>query len=107
MTTLYRTTNLIIDAHEWHAAVLLNHGRVSLVYKWRPLSSKAYRWSTMGQWEGPKPKDFSNRFAMFRNHIRKAWGTEAERREALTRLPKVSTGAMTRNVAAEAERVAT
>lgn len=97
MTTLYRTPNLVIDAHEWHAAVLLNSGRVSLAYRWRPLSYKAYQWSSLGQWQGPKPKDFCNRFWMFRGHIRKAMLSESLRREAVARLKGPPTGATVRN----------
>jgi len=86
MTTLYRTPNLVIDRHEWHAAVLLNCGRVSLVYRWRPLCLKRVAWSTMRQWRGPKPKALCNRFWMFKSHIRKAAQSEQVRREAIAAL---------------------
>jgi hypothetical protein len=99
MTTLYRTPNLVLDQHEWHAAVLLNHGRISLVYKWRPLSLKQYRWSLVSQWKGPKPKDLCNRFWMFRSHIRKAMLSEEVRAQAIQKMRGPPTAAQMRNAA--------
>lgn len=83
MTTLYRTPNLIIDEHEWHAAVRLKAGRVSLAYYWRPLSVQAFRWSTKATWPHKMPVRFSNRFWMYRLHIRTAMRSEVERTRAI------------------------
>lgn len=102
MTTIYRTPNLIIDAHEWHAAVMLNGGRISLAYRWRPLSLRLYHWSNMAKWNGPRPKNFCNRFWPYRLHIRAAMRSEVERRRAIEALAErrgPATGAMTNNAA--------
>lgn len=86
MTTLYRTPNIIIDAHEWHATVRLRDGRISLAYRWRPLSARTYQWSNMGTWKGPRPKGLGDTFQVFRRHIRRAMASESARREAIARL---------------------
>lgn len=86
MTTLYRTPNLIIDAHEWHAVVRHKHGRTLLQYRWRPLSARPYAWSCMTTWQGPKPKHLARQFQVFRCHIRRAMVSESERREAVQAL---------------------
>lgn len=107
MTTLYRTPNLIIDVHEWHAVVRLNGTRVSLCYKWRPLSTRAYAWSNLSSWQGPRPKHFCNRFWMFKNHIRAAMRSEAERRAAIAGLRGPISGAACRNRGTRAETLLT
>lgn len=96
MTTLYRSPNIVIDQHEWHAAVTLCRGRTSLAYRWRPLSLKEYRWSNLNTWVGPKPKRFLNRFLIFRAHIRTALLSHELRRGAVLALRGVS-GAAVRN----------
>lgn len=96
MTTLYRSPNIIIDAHEWHVLVTLHHKRVLLQYRWRPLSAKQFRWLPITSWQGPKPKNMCNRFQKFKPHVLLAMESERLRQEASTRLRGVS-GAMLRN----------
>lgn len=83
MTILYRTPNVIVDRHEWHAVVFLRAGRTLLTYKWRPLSLRAERWRDVTDWSGPKPKGLGERFWRFRTHIREAMDSERVRRDAL------------------------
>lgn len=83
MTTLYRTPNLIIDRHEWHAAVVKHYGKTTLRYFWRPLSARAERWQPVTAWEGPKPKRIGRTFWRFRLHIREAMDSDRVRSEAL------------------------
>lgn len=97
MTTLYRTPNLIIDAHEWHATVRIKAGRVLLQYRWRPLSARLFRWSCMTTWKGPKPKGLAERFQVFRCHIRRAMASESARQEAIASLCSVPTAAAVAN----------
>lgn len=94
---LYRSPNVIINRHEWHAAVLLRKGRVSLVYRWRPLSLRNYAWSPMVAWQGPKPKGMCDKFWPFRGHIRQAMQSEQARREAVTALRGPDTAAVVLN----------
>lgn len=86
MTTLYRTPNIIIDQHEWHAIVRNRNGRSSLCYFWRPLSERQYHWSQMAHWKGRKPKRFANHFQRYKLHIQLAMDSEAIRRFAIARL---------------------
>lgn len=97
MTTLYRTPNVIMDAHEWHAAVQLRAGRTSLVYRWRPLTTRAVPWSSITQWQGRKPKRMCNRFWPYRLHIRAAMASEAARLAAVRDLKGPATAAVERN----------
>lgn len=96
MTTLYRTPNIVIDQHEWHAAVMLTAGRLSLSYRWRPLSLRDYRWSNLNTWKGPKPKSMCSRFWIFKNHIRTAMLSDELRRSAAAALGRAN-GAVLRN----------
>jgi hypothetical protein len=98
MTTLYRTPNIIIDAHEWHATVRYKAGRTLLQYRWRPLSGQQYQWLPITSWVGPKPKGLSKRFAKYRRHIDLAMSSESRRREAAALVRALPTGTMLRNV---------
>lgn len=106
MSTLYRSPNVIIDAHEWHAHVRLNDGRITLTYRWRPLSQKPFRWLPMSAWVGPKPKAFSRRMAGFRRHIAAARDSENARRAALQTVRRVPTAAIMQNVGMALEQAA-
>lgn len=87
MTTLYRTPNIIVDRHEWHAIVRDDtHGRITLQYFFRPLSLKQFRWLPITSWQGRKPKRFANNFQTYRPHIRIALGSEMRRRFAIAQL---------------------
>lgn len=81
MTTLYRTPNIIIDAHEWHAIVRLKDRRASVTFLYRPLRGNSL-WHRATSWQGRKPKGLGERFKMFRRHIELAMGSEARRRTA-------------------------
>lgn len=83
MTTLYRSPNVILDRHEWHAVVYLRRGRSVLTYQWRPLSARSERWQDVTRWQDPKPKGMSAAFFRFRTHIREAMRSEDSRRAAL------------------------
>lgn len=97
MTTLYRTPNLIIDAHEWHAVVRLTGTRVSLCYRWRPLSVRECKWSSIAIWKGLLPKGMCGVFWPFKTHIRMAMDSEKTRREAFATLRGRPNGATMRN----------
>ena len=86
MTTLYRSPNVIIDRHEWHAVVYLRRERAILTYHWRPLTGKREGWRDVTTWQGPKPKGMPAAFWRFRAHIREAMGSEIARREAIAGL---------------------
>ena len=81
MSTLYRSPAIIIDRHEWHAVVLLDHGRISQHYRWRPVSLKPQAWHPITDWVGPRPKKMYDRFHKFRQHIKFAMESELRRRE--------------------------
>lgn len=97
MTTLYRTPNVIVDRHEWHAVVRLKHGRVLLQYRWRPLSVRTYPWSCVTKWQGTKPKQLGRQFQVFRCHIRRAMVSEQCRWEAVAALRGSPNGALLLN----------
>lgn len=101
MTILYRSPTIIIDAHEWHLVVRKLKGRVSMTYRWRPLSARNFMWSTMASWKGPKPKDFRLRFQAHYTWAQFAMDTERRRLEGAAKLPRVPTGRMLRNPGAE------
>jgi hypothetical protein len=71
MTTLYRTPNIILASHEWHALVRLKAGRVARRFYFRPLSSKPHPWQPLHQWQGHKPKgrEWAKAFAPFTRHM--------------------------------------
>lgn len=100
MTTLYRSPDIIIDAHEWHITVRNLGGRVYTTYFWRPVSIRRIAWSNVIAWQGPKPKGLWKFFKPFRNHIRTAMESEQARTRAARRLPVVQTSAMLRNATA-------
>jgi hypothetical protein len=104
MTTFYRTPDILIDAHEWHVIVeSRSNGRVSAVYRWRPVAAKTHRWLSIETWAGPKPLGLWRYFAKYKPHIEFAKGSIKRRAEAVAALScrKVPpTGAMTRNVGA-------
>jgi hypothetical protein len=72
VTALYRSPNVIIDAHEWHVLVKHTGKRVCTYYRWRPVSEKPLMWQPMVAWEGPKPKNFQRYLKKFHPHIRAA-----------------------------------
>jgi hypothetical protein len=84
VTTLYRTPNVIIDAHEWHASVETKNGRVYRRFKFRPLSHYIRRemWLPITSWTGRKPKGIGKRFAAFKAHMVQAERSVAENSRA-------------------------
>jgi hypothetical protein len=105
VSTLYRSPNIIIDAHEWHLAVEDdsrlngNRDRRSVIqYKWRPVSDRPLPWKTIAQWVGPKPKSFNQRFMKpYRRHAELAMKSDLQRGEAVKLLRVQPSGAMLRN----------
>lgn len=69
MTTLYRTPNIVIDQHEWHASVETKGGRVYRRFKFRPLSVRPVMWSPIDTWPGRKPKGLHRSFRAFKAHM--------------------------------------
>ena len=96
-TLLYRSPNVIADAHEWHIAVRLQrYGKVILGYYWRPLGTGTRGgWKPAAKWQGPKPKRFSNLFARYRPHAVVARDTEHRRQEASRRVKSIPPTAAT------------
>lgn len=86
MTTLYRTPNVIIDSHEWHAVVRKRYGRSSAAYFWRPLSARPLRWEPISAWKGRKPKGLGTFFAKYRLHMQAALQSETQKAAALARV---------------------
>lgn len=100
MTTLYRSPNVILDAHEWHVAVTKTKGRTNTTHYWRPLAGKPTKWRPISAWQGARPKGLGARFWRYRAHIREALEGREERARELARLPRgPATGAMLRNAA--------
>jgi hypothetical protein len=85
-TTLYRSPNVVIDAHEWHVLVCKCRGRSLLQYRWRPLSLREFRWLPITSWVGPKPKRIGNVLRIFKPHVERAMRSEAVRRERVAAL---------------------
>ncbi len=98
-TTLYRSPNVIIDAHEWHVLVCRTKRRVILQYRWRPLCSKPGMWRPITQWTGAKPKRLSHYFDKYRLHIRDARESESVRAAAIASLRGPSSAATLANAA--------
>jgi hypothetical protein len=100
VTTFYRTPDIVIDAHEWHVVVWRKCSRVSVCYRWRPVSLKTHRWQSIKTWKGRKPLDLWRYFAPYKRHIEHAKGCDARRREAAAKLAaqRTPTGAMVQNV---------
>jgi len=82
MTILYRSPTVILDAHEWHVAVEKQAGRVTAIYRWRPLSLKEVAWRPLSMWKGARPKGLGNRFWRYRCHMREAIEAETMRQWA-------------------------
>lgn len=97
MTTLYRSPDVVIDAHQWHVVVRKIHGRVVTTYRWRTLSGGC--WHLISNWVGPRPKGLCNRMWRYRCHIREALESEEKRKFAAAAQRGVKTGAMLRNAA--------
>ncbi|XUM19791.1 hypothetical protein ACRAVF_19180 [Bradyrhizobium oligotrophicum S58] len=95
MSILYRSPNLIVDAHEWHVVVRKKDGHIFRRYMFRPLTSTA--WKPITNWQGPRPKQLNNRLARFLRHAEFAMGSEKARAQAVAKLPRVPTGAMQLN----------
>lgn len=100
--TLYRSPNLVIDAHEWHVWVIRSTGRygagsVIMQYRWRPLSAKAFQWLPITAWQGPKPKRLGHKFSKFRLHVALARDSARIRAEALGKR-RASTAAVVANM---------
>lgn len=67
MATLYRTPNIKIDKHEWHAAVEnRNSPRSRIYYRFR---APGGMWRPIGDWQGRKPKGLNEFFRKFRAHM--------------------------------------
>jgi hypothetical protein len=98
MTALYRTPNIIIDAHEWHVIVRKVSGRTLVSYRWRPLSTRTYKWLSVASWKGPRPHDMWKFFKPYKRHIALATGCETRRREAILAMRGPPSGAAVRNV---------
>lgn len=108
MSTLYRSPNVIIDAHEWHLAVE-DDSRLSgnrfrrpvIRYKWRIVSAKSVPWKTITEWIGPMPKRFAQKYMKpYRRHAELALRDQAARAEAIKRLsvPRVPSTAELHNI---------
>ncbi len=83
---LYRSPNVIVDAHEWHVAAKLHRGnRITIGYYWRPLVHVRGDWKSLSQWEGPRPKNFARQFQRYRPHAIVARDSEKRRQEAVRR----------------------
>lgn len=97
MTTLYRSPNVVIEAHEWHVIVKKKDSRVYRRFYFRPLTTRAVSWQPVALWVGPKPKQLGKHLARFRRHADEAMVSEKVRVEAVAALRKVPSGAMLRN----------
>lgn len=64
---LYRSPNVAIDRHEWHARVVCDRkGHTILRFYWRPYAAPlSAGWRPMLHWTGPKPKGFRRFFARY------------------------------------------
>lgn len=86
MTILYRTPNLILADHEWHAAVEMHHGRIARYFRFRPNTSPKRKWQDVTAWPGHKPtwREFDRVFRPFKRHMLLAERSVVEngRREA-------------------------
>lgn len=73
MTTLYRTPNLVLGPHEWHAVVKIKDGRIRRMFYFRPNASSGEpkdMWLPLTQWKGHKPKSREFRvFAPYKRHM--------------------------------------
>jgi hypothetical protein len=70
MACLYRTPNIRVDQHEWHAAVECRDGRTARVYyRFRPFGERREMWRPIDRWEGRKPKALNRFFRPFWKHI--------------------------------------
>ena len=74
MTILYRSPNVVIAAHEWHASVEMYHGRVARYCRFRPNSVPKRKWQDVSKWVGPKPtwREFEKAFGPFKRHMLQA-----------------------------------
>lgn len=97
VTVLYRTPDIVVDAHEWHVIVWRQRGHVSVAYRWRPVAIKTHAWQSILTWKGPKPLRLWKFFAPYKRHIEYAKGCDARRREAAMKLRGPATAAMVRN----------
>lgn len=103
-TLLYRSPNVVIDVHEWHAAVIVatgpySRGHAILQYRWRPLSARPGMWRSLQKWQGPRPKRMTHFFDKYRLHIRYAQQSEAARVAALASMRGPLSGATLANAA--------
>ncbi len=100
-TLLYRSPNVIVDAHEWHVAAKLHRGnRITIGYYWRPLGAVRGDWKSLVKWQGPRPKQFARQFQRYRPHALVARDTERQRQEAVARIKQLpATVAMRANAA--------
>lgn len=88
MSILYRTPNIIIDRHEWCALVYKQKGRITLAYRFRPLTLRPQMWLPVTSWQGRKPKGLNEFFVPYRRHMALALESEKRREEAALAMEK-------------------
>lgn len=69
MSTIYRTPNIVIDEFEFHIAVEYRDGRTRRFMRYRPLSLRPVKWSSIADFKGHPPKPWILRMR-FRNHMK-------------------------------------
>lgn len=68
MTTLYRSPNVLIEKHEWHAAVKVRDKRTYRRFYFRPAEGPRRMWLPITSWKGHRPT--AAEFAVFKQFER-------------------------------------